>query len=384
MTGAHHILDPDGDLVLVFSVTNRQTVILNGNIAQEPSKQVTTADSQTSWFSNQPAAAEQIGQQETSKDANEEQRVYMRVSSKHLALASPVFRRTLCGPWQEAQNLAAEDRSEIETECWNVDAMLILMNIIHGRGPKVPREITLNTLAEIAVLVDYYECYEAVDVMAEIWMDKLLNSMPSTYCKDIVSWIFISWVFERRSAFTSATRIAATQSQQRIDPADLPIPQRILDKIEEHRRDGVKSALDMCYKLITDLRDGRKHCSEVCDALRLGLLIKQLHAGGQLPPLPADSIPNVSLLQLTTIARRNVMYIRGMDAVWTSSFSQFFGTSRTVCMALNSVHSKDQLRASGSADSTVSSAETSSGQACAGQVRWAPVKISYESSDSDF
>lgn len=228
MTGAHHILDPDGDLILVFSVTNRQTVILNGNIAQEPSKQVAAADSQTSGSSNQPAAAEQIGQQETSKDANEDQRVHMRVSSKHLALASPVFRRMLSGPWQEAQNLAAGDKSEIETECWNVDAMLILMNIIHGRGPKVPREITLNTLAEIAVLVDYYECNEAVDVMAEIWMDKLLNSMPSTYCKDIVSWIFISWVFERRSAFTSATRIAATQSQQRIDPADLPIPQRIL------------------------------------------------------------------------------------------------------------------------------------------------------------
>ncbi|KAF4209119.1 hypothetical protein CNMCM8927_007486 [Aspergillus lentulus] len=328
MTGAHHILDPDGDLVLVFSVTNRQTVILNGNIAQEPSKQVTAADSQTSGSSNQPAAAEQIGQQETSKDANEDQQVHVRVSSKHLALASPVFRRMLSGPWQEAQNLAAGDRSEIETECWNVGAMLILMNIIHGRGPKVPREITLNALAEIAVLVVYYECYEAVDVMAEIWMDKLLNT------------------------FTSATRIAATQSQQRIDPGDLPIPQRILDKIEEHRRDGVKSALDMCYKLITDLRDGRKHCSEVCDALRLGLLIKQLHAGGQLPPLPADSIPN----------RQKHNRLHGFEL---GAF-------------------KDQLRASGSADSTVSSAETSSGQACAGQVRWAPVKISYESSDSNF
>ncbi|GIJ90935.1 hypothetical protein Asppvi_009900 [Aspergillus pseudoviridinutans] len=163
--------------------------------------------------------------------------------------------------------------------------------------------VTLNKLAEIAVLVDYYECHEALDVMAEIWMDKLVGSMPSTYGKDIVMWIFISRVFQRPWAFTSATKIAATQSQQRVDPGDLPIPKRILDKIEEHRRDGVKSALDMSYELITDLRDGHKHCSDVCDALRLGLSIQQLHAGGQLPPLPAISVPNVSLMQLTNILR---------------------------------------------------------------------------------
>jgi hypothetical protein len=74
-----------------------------------------------------------------------------------------------------------------------------------------------------------------------------------------------------------------------------------LDKIEEHRRSGVKSALVMSYKLMTDLRDGRHRCSDACDALRLGLLVKHLHAGGQLPPLPALSVPNVSLLQLTGI-----------------------------------------------------------------------------------
>lgn len=182
------------------------------------------------------------------------------------------------------------------------------------------------------------------------------------------------------------------------------------DKIEEHRRDGVKSALDMCYKLITDLRDGRKHCSEVCDALRLGLLIKQLHAGGQLPPLPANSIPNVSLLQLTSILQKTstVRYCDG-SAVETYKVDPMY-SNRTAERHVHSWHGcrldlliqpilrdvqnrlhgfelgifKVQLRASGSADSTVSSAETSSGQACAGQVRWAPVKISYDSSDSDF
>jgi hypothetical protein len=90
-------------------------------------------------------------------------------------------------PWKEAGRLVAGKRFEIQSECEHGDAMLILMNIIHGRGSKVPREVTLDRLVEIAVLVDYCECREVVNVMAEIWMDKLLGSMPSTYGKDIVS-----------------------------------------------------------------------------------------------------------------------------------------------------------------------------------------------------
>ncbi|RHZ59253.1 uncharacterized protein CDV56_105070 [Aspergillus thermomutatus] len=238
------------------------------------------------------------------------------------------YRRMFSGPWKESQSLAAGDRAEIEAECWDANAMLILMNIIHGRGRNVPRQVTLRTLSEIAALVDYYECHEVVDVMSGIWIDKLLKSMPSTYCKGIISWIFISWVFQRPSSFTSATEIAATQSQQRIDPGDLPIPQRILDKIEEHRRGGVKSALDMSYELITDLRDGRKHCSDVCDALRLGLLIKQLHAGGQLPPLPAVSVPNVSLEQLTSILYKTST-VRYCDSSGVEKFQPDRYSSRT-------------------------------------------------------
>lgn len=134
------------------------------------------------------------------------------------------------GPWKESQKLAAGKRVELreKSRVVEVHAMLILMNVIHGRGRKVPREVTLDTLVEIAVLVDCYECYEAMDVMAELWIDKLLKRMPSTYCEDILSWIFITWVFQQPSAFTLATKIAATESQQRIDPDGLPIPQRIL------------------------------------------------------------------------------------------------------------------------------------------------------------
>jgi hypothetical protein len=227
MSETLHICDPDGDVDFVYSIITDQKTVADDNVKPESSNEDPAPDPQTSGTGDQSAATEGNGEPEK-EDSNEDRRVRIRASSKHMKLASPVFRRMSAGKWKESRNLAAGKRFEIQSECEDVDAMLILMNIIHGRGSKVPREVTLDKLVEVAVLVDYYECHEVVDVMAEIWMDKLLGSMPSTYGKDTVSWIFISWVFQRPSAFTSATKIAATQSQQRIEPDGLPIPLRIL------------------------------------------------------------------------------------------------------------------------------------------------------------
>lgn len=50
---------------------------------------------------------------------------------------------------------------------------LILMMILHGRTRAVPRKISSKRLSEMAVLVDYYECYEAVEVFSDMWIDAL-------------------------------------------------------------------------------------------------------------------------------------------------------------------------------------------------------------------
>jgi hypothetical protein len=225
-----HIFDPDGDVDFVYTIIADQKCVADDNVEQESCNEHPAPDPQTTGTGDQSAVAEGHGEREK-EDSNEEQRVRIRVSSKHMKLASPVFRRMSTGPWKESQDLAAGERIEIkrgDRDVESIDALLILMNVIHGHGRKVPREVALDTLADIAMHVDYMECYEAVDVMAEIWIDKLLKSMPFTFCDDIVSWIFISWVFQQPSAFTTATKIAVTQSQQRIDPGSLAIPQQIL------------------------------------------------------------------------------------------------------------------------------------------------------------
>ncbi|KAH6699592.1 hypothetical protein EV126DRAFT_424282 [Verticillium dahliae] len=55
----------------------------------------------------------------------------------------------------------------VEGFVWNINATLILMNTVRGCGLSVPRSISLELLAEVAVLVDYYVCHETVGVYVD-------------------------------------------------------------------------------------------------------------------------------------------------------------------------------------------------------------------------
>jgi hypothetical protein len=102
------------------------------------------------------------------------------------------------------------------------------MNIIHGRTRKIPRWVSLETLAKIAVLVDYYECLEVVEVFSEIWITQLKKDLPKMYAGDLILWMWISWVFRQPEEFNMTTSIAMKQSQDPIQTLGLPIPEIIV------------------------------------------------------------------------------------------------------------------------------------------------------------
>ena len=102
------------------------------------------------------------------------------------------------------------------------------MNIIHGHTRKVPRSVSLEILAKFAVLVDYYECFEAVEVFTDMWINELKEDLPKTYSRDLILWIWISWVFRQAEQFTATTGIALKQSRGPIQTLGLPIPERIV------------------------------------------------------------------------------------------------------------------------------------------------------------
>jgi hypothetical protein len=163
---------------------------------------------------------------------SEPSEMQMRVSSRHLILASPYFKAALNGPWREAVSVSANCFRYIYADSWDPQAFLVLMLIIHGRNRQVPRLVSLELLAKIAVLVDYYKCDEAVEVFAEIWLQKLKgqSQLPAQVSRDLALWLYVSWMFGDADIFTSVTSTALQQSQGPLPTFGLPIPERIVGK----------------------------------------------------------------------------------------------------------------------------------------------------------
>ncbi|KAK3060175.1 hypothetical protein LTS18_009146, partial [Coniosporium uncinatum] len=78
--------------------------------------------------------------------------VNLRVSSRHLTLASPYYSNMFKGSLKEADTLRTNGSVEVEIEDVDADALVVVMNIIHGKTRTVPRTVTLETLAKITVV----------------------------------------------------------------------------------------------------------------------------------------------------------------------------------------------------------------------------------------
>lgn len=157
-------------------------------------------------------------------------KVTFLVSSRHLVLASPVFKAMLEGGWSEGNK--KDGRFRIRAEDWDVEALTVVMNVLHSHYRQVPKRVTLKMLAKIGMIVDYYKLHEAFQPMARLWMEPLKNSMPdSSFGADATLWLSVSWVFEDETAFTSITKVAILWSPKGVEvPQGLPIPQVIIGK----------------------------------------------------------------------------------------------------------------------------------------------------------
>ena len=202
--------DPNGDVTLVVSPPAylpqyKQKIIPFGSISTSPS--VTTPSTEST--ESGPLKSR------------------FRVSSKQLMLASAYFEKMLTPRWREGQELDANGSMELDITDTDPNTFLIILNIIHCRMARVPHVVDFDTLTELAVLADYFQCHEALEPYPSIWLRHLKNSVPSMYCRDLVKWIFISWVFNYDDIFTKVTRIVQLHADHDISLYNLPIPESI-------------------------------------------------------------------------------------------------------------------------------------------------------------
>ncbi len=244
----------------------------------------------------------------------------VRVSSRHLILASLYFKAALSGPWKEAAGASADSPREVDACDWDPEAFLILMNIIHGRNRAVPRVVSLELLAKIAVVSDYYKCHEAVEVFSELWIEglKRKHALPTQVDKELALWLCVSWVFHDPGVYTSVTSTAIRESQGPIPTFGLPISEKIVGKearaalltqsltsstetIDRQRQGFIHQISTMLHNLAVSIRDGPE-CSFRCSSMQLGALTKGMHAKG-LGPRPESPLRGRSVTDMMEAAR---------------------------------------------------------------------------------
>ncbi|KAG5962470.1 hypothetical protein E4U57_006968 [Claviceps arundinis] len=233
--------------------------------------------------------------QETPQENSDRHEVEFRLSSRHLALASPVFKAMLSGFWRESAPSSDQDnglakpwsplqsgsscqvRYELTATEWVVKDFLLLMNIVHGHSRQVPYSVGLKTLARMSVLVDYYQCQEVTEFAVGLWIDKSpgkIPRLPRQYGEDCVAWIFASWVFSRSEIFEKMTLLAITSCEGGLGKIYLPFPPMLLTVLEQKRDDYIDEIFSVVGKLCKDLWKGRRGCSFECTSMLLGSLMK--------------------------------------------------------------------------------------------------------------
>ncbi|KAL6699118.1 hypothetical protein J3F84DRAFT_364965 [Trichoderma pleuroticola] len=294
-------VDPDGDTLLILRHPDAPFAILD-SAALWPDLLPTHIPTKMRMSELILGGSERCLRKPQIQQNNEEVRI--RLSSTHLTLASTYFKRMMANDWMETQ--PEEGYSFVVTaEEWDQNALLMLMNIIHGQTTKIPRIISIEMLAKIAVLVDYYKCHEAVEFYAKTWISNLMEPLPIYYGRKLLLRLCISWVFSEPDIFRELTRTALYQSRGSIHSLGLPIPGDVIDALEMKRQNFVSEVISELHDLKNELFKDKGYkdkaaCSFECSSILLGALIKGMNAICILDPLSKSQLEGYSIMALET------------------------------------------------------------------------------------
>lgn len=151
----------------------------------------------------------------------------MRVSSKHLTLASSVFKKMLQPGFKEGQQLLSTGFLELALPEDNPHMFIVLLNIIHGRTRKVMRILEWDDFLQITILIDKYQLQEVAEIYSTEWIQRVEDNDLLSYYNRLLHWIFIFWVYGKEDLFEERTLDAQREATE-IITTDLPIPSAIL------------------------------------------------------------------------------------------------------------------------------------------------------------
>ncbi|KOS17116.1 hypothetical protein ESCO_006052 [Escovopsis weberi] len=204
----------------------------------------------------------------------------MQLSSRHLTSASGYFSRLVMGQWKEnkIEDVGADAKAYcyvVTAEDWDQKALLALMQIIHARTTTLPTTVTLEMLAKICVLADYYQCTETVEFFVKMWAQSLEEPLPSQFERDVFLRLVVCCVDGDADVFNRMTKLIIHECEEPFESFSLPIPHKVIAGINKKREDLIFSLLTGLQDLADEFYDERSNaCSFECKAINLGTLLK--------------------------------------------------------------------------------------------------------------
>ncbi|KAH7141421.1 hypothetical protein B0J13DRAFT_59164 [Dactylonectria estremocensis] len=223
--------------------------------------------------SGQPALA--FGEDPTGK-------FRIRVSSGHLRLASPVFQKTL---EEELTGLTPHGQllREMQIPSWSIDALIIVLDIIHGHHREVPRSLSLELLTKVSMIASYYQFQEVIQVFAELWLNDLDKNLPQTHSKESILMLIVGSVFTRPDIFRKMCQLALSGSEGVIKARlgiSIPMVERSFVQIESQREEALRQLFESIYNLLDSPHDSNLGCNFECSSMMLGSLLMEVDRNG--------------------------------------------------------------------------------------------------------
>ncbi|KAF2865654.1 hypothetical protein BDV95DRAFT_530978 [Massariosphaeria phaeospora] len=240
------------------------------------------------------------------------------VSRRHLVSASPTLERMFSGTnWKEGIRDENDGLYHVPAEDWDSEALLCVLQVLHLRNGQVPRTVSLEMLAKIAVLLDFYKCAEALESFTERWIERLrvTTPVPSYFCRDTLLWMCIAWVLRLPQEFVQTTTVAIRRDEQGLPTLGLPIT-ICVDRVEESRRQAIGTIFSRLQDLLEEFRSPHYRCPQgdsfECGSILYGALFKEMELQG-LFPIPTAPYYDVSISELC-----NKMQLIRSPAWWPS------------------------------------------------------------------
>lgn len=320
-----HTIDPEGDVIIVLS--NANSPFAPDDHEDTTMKKIPGSDSKSEPSDHDEDQHREkrprlVGEQPSGtptedghlSETPDEKCFRIQVSGRHLILASPIFSKMLTGTWKESTTYQSKGSVEITAEDWDIEAFLILLRAIHAQQSQIPRKLSLEMLANVAVLINYYDCKDTVSILTEVWINGLNEEIPQTCSREVLLWVWVSQFFKLPSQFKTSTSNIMTYCDGLVTNRGLPIDLRTISKktqtpnyflsnivtesMNVRRRSAIKKILDRLHNTLEELLSGDRGCNFECRSMAYGALTLEMNSANLLSSTLAAPFQGLSYKSL--------------------------------------------------------------------------------------